>query len=91
MMSPWNRKYEIAHNLWAYLSFRIAHNLWAIWKQLTIKKIHLLHVLQILPRKALGFRYSRFQILTEISIESATIDILGITSHYVSTERPVEA
>lgn len=91
MMPPWNRKYKIAHNLWAYLGFRIAYNLWAICRHLTIKKIHLLHILKVLPRKAFGFRNSCLQILTEIPIETTAINILGITGHDVTTERPVEA
>ena len=44
MMPPWNRKYKIAHKLWAYLGFRIAHKLWAICSWLTIKKMDIFGV-----------------------------------------------
>lgn len=71
MMPPRNRKYNIvigamrcANKLLAYLGFRIANKLWAIRRRLIIKKIHLFHILQVLPRKAIGFGNSRFQILT---------------------------
>ncbi len=95
-MTPRDRKYNFvidilrcADSLLAYLSPRIANKLLAICMQFTIKKIHPLHILQVLSRKALGFRNSRFQILTEIPIESTAINILGITSHDVTTQRPV--
>ena len=98
MMPPRNKKDNIffytlrcANSLLAYRSFRIANNLLAICSQLTIKKIHLLHILQVLPGKALGFRYGSLQILTEISIESTTVNIFGITNHDVTTEGPIEA
>ena len=77
-----------ANRLLAYLIFRIANKLLAICRQLAIKKIYLLRVLKVLSIKALGFRNSRFQILTEIPIESATINIFRVTSHDVTTERP---
>lgn len=96
-MTPRHRKDNIiidtlrsANSLLAFLNFRIANNLWAIYRGFIIKKIHLLHVLQALPGKALGFRYGHLQILTEIPIKSTSIYILGITGHDVSTERPVE-
>ena len=40
-----------AHSLWAYFRFRIAYKLLAIYRAFTIKNIHLLHVLQIMPEK----------------------------------------
>ena len=82
---------KIAHSLWAYFRFRIAYKLLAIYRAFTIKKIHLLHVLQVLSREALGFGNSRLQILTEIMVKSTAINILGITSHDVTTKRPIEA
>lgn len=51
VVSPRDGKNEIAHSLWAYLIVRIANKLWAICKFLTIKKIHLLHILKILTGK----------------------------------------
>ncbi len=42
---------KIAHSLWEYFRFRIAYKLLAIYRSFTIKKIHLLHVLQIMPEK----------------------------------------
>ena len=78
--------FRIAHRLWAISFFKTAHKLRAICNFFTIKKIHLLHVLEILPGKALCLGKCLFQILAEMLIESATVPVLRITRHNITAK-----
>lgn len=58
---------------------------------LSVKQIHLLHVLKILPGETIGFGQSIFQILTEIFIKSGAVFVFSVTSNNVTPNRPIEA
>ena len=88
---PHSAKYFLGFQLKASRNFRISNNLLEILIYLTIKDIQLLHIIEVLRRKTFAVRYFMKQILTEEFEETATIDILGVTSHDVATERPIEA
>ena len=49
--------YRFSNNLLEIYILRIANKLWAICRCLAIKKIDLLHIIEILRRKTFALRY----------------------------------